>query len=58
MKKLIAFLLTFVMIACLFSGCGGSGTEAKTESGLTLALVRVLSVLLLLVLLHFDDRTA
>ena len=39
MKKLIAFLLTFVMIACLFSGCGGSGTEAKTESGLTLALV-------------------
>ena len=39
MKKLIAFLLTFAMIACFFAGCGEKPAEGGEESGLTLALV-------------------
>ena len=40
MKKLIAFLLTFAMIACFFTGCGGSGKNPSAGGeGLTLALV-------------------
>ena len=38
MKKLIAFLLTFVMITCLFAGCGSGGVQGGKD-GLTLALV-------------------
>lgn len=38
MKKFIAFLLTFVMIACLFAGCGEKPAETA-EIDLTLALV-------------------
>ena len=38
MKKFLALLLSFVMIACLFTGCGEKPAE-KPESSLTLALV-------------------
>ena len=38
MKKYIALLLSFVMIACLFTGCGEKPAETG-ESDLTLALV-------------------
>ena len=38
MKKFIALILSFVMIACLFAGCGGGGTQGGKD-GLTLALV-------------------
>ena len=38
MKKYIALLLSFVMIACLFTGCG-EGIAQGGESDLTLALV-------------------
>lgn len=38
MKKLIALLLSFAMIACLFAACGGGESQAEGE-GLTLALV-------------------
>ena len=38
MKKFIAFVLSFVMIACLFAGCGETAQEPQ-DSGLTLALV-------------------
>ena len=38
MKKFLALLLSFVMIACLFAGCG-TKTAANQGDGLTLALV-------------------
>ena len=38
MKKFIAFLLTLTMIACLFAGCGETGSTGGKDS-LTLALV-------------------
>ncbi len=38
MKKYLALLLSFVMVACLFAGCG-EGTAQGGESDLTLALV-------------------
>ena len=40
MKKLIALLLSFAMIACLFAACGeGAGENQGEGEGLTLALV-------------------
>ena len=39
MKKFIALLLSFAMIACLFAACGSGQQSEGTQSDLTLALV-------------------